>query len=282
MRKLLLLLLVLVATLLLAGCGGDDNDRSATVRSTTIEQIVGDAGSWVQGPAVTVRGRAYPREGGFLLIASGSSIWVAAPRGVEDLEGGERVRIRGEVKRLTKDDDDEVIEALRGPVEPGLRPPESAAVEKTPAEVGEPFIVFRALLSGGDERRAGEAGTQTRTVTGEDGDIYNVAEVRRRLEGRGLMLVRTGGGAGLAEEIDEPLLAAHRYEVAPSSREFELLIFPSRRLLQRGLEDLRRPDRLLEEEYEFATGANALAAFPPPTEDFRGFEIVRRVLSELE
>lgn len=102
--------------------------------------------------------------------------------------------IRGEVKRLTDDDDDEVIEALRRPVDSGLPPPESDAVEKTPAEVGEPFIIFRALLSGGDERRAGGAGTETGAATGEAGDIYNVAEVRRRLEGAGLMLVRTGGG----------------------------------------------------------------------------------------
>ena len=54
------------------------------------------------------------------------------------------------------------------------------------------------------------------------------------------MVVRTGGGSDLQEETDEPTVAAYRYEIAPSSREFELLLFPTRAILQRALADLRR------------------------------------------
>ena len=279
-----LLSLVLVGALL-AGCGGGDDagEADATVRSTTVELILRDPDSWDQGETVTVRGRAYPREGGFLLVDSGSSIWVAAPSGVRnDIERGNRVTIRGEIMKLTADDADEVIEALRGPVEPGLPPPESDAVAQTPAEVGEPFIVFRALVSGGDGDGGAATRTQTTADSGEATGIYELADVRRRLEAAGLMLVRTGGGAGLAEEIDEPLLAAGRYEISPSSREFELLIFPSRAIMQKALDDLKAPDALLDERYDFETAANVIAAFPPPTENFRGYETIRRVLSELD
>ena len=283
MPKGYLLLSLLLVGALLAGCGGDDDagEADVTVRSTTVELILRDPESWDQGETVTVRGRAYPREGGFLLVESGSSIWVAAPSGVKDIERGDRVTIRGEIMRLTEADADEVIEALRGPVDPGLPPPESDAIAQTPAKVGEPFIVFRALVSGDDDGGTA-ARTQATADTGEETGIYELADVRRRLEAAGLMLVRTGGGAGLAEEIDEPMLAARRYEIAPSSREFELLIFPSRSTLQKALDDLRASDVLLDEPYDFTTGANVIAALPPPTDDFRGYEIVRRVLSELD
>lgn len=290
MRKpALLLSLALIATLLPA-CGGDD-EPEASVRSTTVERILADPEVWDQ-VSVTVRGRAYPRERGFLLVASGSSIWVAAPGGVDAIERGERVTIRGEVERLTRDDADEVIEALRGPVDPPLQPAESDAVKQTPAQIGEPFIVFRALVSDGDQRRGGQ-----RPAAGEDGEdsedgeprvgdddteIYGIADLQDRLEAAGLMFVRTGGGSDIEDETDEPTLAAHRYEISPSSREFELLIFPSRAALKRAVKDLRQPELLLDQDYEIATAANVIAAFPPPTGDFRGYQIVRRVLADLE
>ena len=283
MPKGCLLLSLLLVGALLAGCGGDDAEEAdVTVRSTTVERILRDPESWDQGQAVTVRGRAYPREGGFVLLDAGSSIWVAAPSGVEDVERGDRVTIRGEIMPLTEADADEVIEALRPPVDPGLPPPESEAIAQTPADVGEPFIVFRALVSGGDGDDGAAANAETSATPGGNAAPYELADVRRRLEAAGLMLVRTGGGAGLAEEIDEPMLAARRYEIAPGSREFELLIFPSRATAQKALADLKAPDALLDEPYDFKIAANVIAAFPPPTEDSRGYEVVRRVLSGLD
>lgn len=273
---MLLLSLVLVG-MLLAGCGGDD-EPADSVRSTTVQQILADPESWDEGPLVTVRGRAYPREGGFVLVESGSAVWVAAPAGAEAVDGGDRVTIRGDVERLAEADADEVVEAIRVPVDAAPPPPEPDAVEQTPAEIGDPFIVFRAVVSRG-EQRATETGTGT---TAADARPYDMADVHSRLEGAGLMLVRTGGGAGLAGETDEPTLAAPRYEISPSSREFELLIFSSRAAARRGLEDLRTPDLLLDEDYAFASAANVVAAFPQPADDFRGYDVVRRVLADLE
>lgn len=277
----LLPLLALIGGLL-AACGGDD-EPEASVRSTTVEQIVRDPGSWNQGGLVTVRGRAYPRQRGFVLVDAGSSIWVAAPGGVPEIGRGERVAIRGDVERLTQDDADEVIKALRRPVDPPLQPSESDAIKQTPAQIGEPFIVFRALVWDGDEQRrdqgpaAGESPERA-----DDTAIYDIADIHERLEAAGLMLVTTGGGSDIEDETDEATLAARRYEISPSSREFELLVFSSRAALKRAVNDLKNPDLLLDQDYQLATAANVLAAFPEPTGDFRGYQIIRRVLADLE
>ncbi len=277
----LLLSLVLIGALL-AACGGDD-EREASVRSTTIEQILRDPEVWDQAPLVTVRGRAYPRERGFVLVDAGSSIWVAAPGGVPAIERGERVAVRGDVERLTQDDADEVIKALRRPVDPPLQPSESDAINQTPAQIGEPFIVFRALVWDGDEQRGDQRpAADERPERGDDTAIYDIADVQDRLEAAGLMLVTTGGGSDIEDETDEATLAARRYEISPSSREFELLVFPSRAALKRAVKDLRNPDLLLDQDYQLATAANVLAAFPAPTGDFRGYQIIRRVLADLE
>ena len=293
MRKPALLLSLVLIGALLSACGGDgepeagsvrDDEAEVTVRSTTVERILAEPEVWDQ-VSVTVRGRAYPRERGFLLVDSGASIWVAAPDGVDAIERGERVAIRGEVQRLTQDDADAVVEALRGPVDPPLQPPESDAIEQTPAQIGEPFIAFRALVRNGDRRRGDQpaaAGEDGERAGDDDTEIYEIADLQDRLEAAGLMLVRTGGGSDIEDEIDEPTRAARRYEISPSSREFELLIFPSRAALKRAVKDLRDPELLLDQEYEIVTAANVLAAFPPPTGEFRGYRIVRRVLAELE
>ena len=148
------------------------------------------------------------------------------------------------------------------------------------------LLVLTAVLPagcGGDD----EVGESVRSTTvgqilaDADAGPYDMADVHRRLEAAGLMLLRTGGGAGLAGETDAPTLAARRYEISPSSREFELLVFSSRAAAGRGLEDLRDPDLLLEEDYRFASAANVVAAFPQPEGDFRGYDIVRRVLAGL-
>lgn len=141
-----------------AACGEEDRAADNTgvpVAATTVEQVVRDPESWDQR-SVRVRGEAFPRENGFLLVQDGSAIWVAAPGGVDGVEAGDRVVIRAEVERLLEGEVDRVVEALRRPAEPGLPRPEADAIEQTPAEVGEPFLVFRALLSGGETEQPEE------------------------------------------------------------------------------------------------------------------------------
>lgn len=277
MPNRILLLSTLLIAVLVAGCGGDDDEAGVTVRSATLQQVLRDPEAWDQGPPVTIRGSAYPREGGFLLVDSGSSIWVAAPEGTQAIRSGDRIAIRGEVERLAQDDADAAARAVRGRTGPALGTAVAEAVRQTPTDVGEPFIVLRRLIA----TNLPPAGAATEGPA-DDEEIHEIARVQERLEAAGLMLLASGGGSDLEEEIDEPLLAARRYEITPSSREFELLIFPSRELLRRALEDLMESDLLLDQAYELAVGANVLAAFPPPTGDFRGYRIVRRVLADLE
>jgi len=134
-----------------AGCGGEGDEGESGApsavgqRSATIEQILRDPENWNEG-VVRVPGEAYPAGGrGFVLRASGSSIWVAAPAGTAGLEPGERVAVAGEVERLTQQNVDRVDQALRDPTEPGLPPPPDDVVQETPVAVGEPFIVLRRL-----------------------------------------------------------------------------------------------------------------------------------------
>ena len=112
-------------------------------------------------------------------------------------------------------------------------------------------------------------------------DPYELAEVHSRLEASGLMLQRTGLEPELPAETDELLLDARRYEIPPTSREFELLVFPSREIAERAADDLRGTDFVMLGGY-LVRGANTVAAFPRPVEDFRGYEKVRTVLSGLE
>ena len=273
------LLSVLLVGALPLGCGSDDDDDGgATVRSTTLQQVLRDAEVWVERQVV-LRGWAHRRRGGFVLVDDGSSIWVAAPRGVEAIEHGDRVVVRGDVERLSEARAADVVEALRRPTEPGLPAPDADAVEDTPVQAGKPFIVFRRLVWQGDSSRppGGE-------LTPDDADdarvIDDIAEVEDRLERR-LRLVRTGGGSDLEEKTDEPVVAAARYEIAPSSREFELLLFGSGAAAQRALEDFDDPE-LVDQDWELARARNVVAAFPTPSGDFRGYEIVRRVLGQLE
>ena len=279
MRRRLLLSLV-VGVVLLSACGSEDDSESGgtTVRSTTLQQVLRDPAVWVERE-VMLRGWAYPRRGGFLLADDGSSIWVAAPHGMEEIEAADRVVVRGEVQRLSEERSDDVVQALRGPTEPGLPKPDADVVQDTPARAGEPFVVFRALVWQGDSSRP--PGGETTSGDADDGDVIDdLASMEERLERR-LRLVRTGGGSDLEEETGEPVVAAARYEIAPSSREFELLIFPSHAAAQRALDDFSG-EELVDQEWEFAVAANVVAAFPAPTGGFRGYERVRDVLDDLE
>jgi hypothetical protein len=157
---LLSLSVVLVALGLLGvACGGGDVDSGLdsgdtrpddqpAVRRTTVERLLADARNFNEGP-VLVRGEAHPRERGFFLVNDGASIWVAAPTGVRGLESGERVRVRGELERITAQNAEQVRQALARERDGDPPPRAPRAIEQTPAEVGGPFLVLRAL------RRAG-------------------------------------------------------------------------------------------------------------------------------
>ncbi len=158
-RRLFAFAAVLLAALCV-GCGGDevdpgldsDNTRpddEPSLRLTTIEQIQRDPRAWNEGP-VLVRGTAYPRERGFLLVNDGASLWVAAPAGTSGLEAGDLVRVRGEVERITEDNARQVAQALRLKDDPGLSRNALEAIKQTPAEIGEPFLVLRRLIGEAD------------------------------------------------------------------------------------------------------------------------------------
>ncbi len=157
-RHLASLLVVLVAVALAAcGGGGADSgtdsgdtrpDDQPSLRRTSVERLVRDARNFDEGP-VLVRGEAYPRQRGFFLVNDGVSIWVAAPTGGLRIESGERVRVRGELERITRQGAEQVRQALARERDGDLPPKARQAVEQTPAEVGEPFLVLRALRGAG-------------------------------------------------------------------------------------------------------------------------------------
>jgi len=161
-------LLLAAALAAVAGCAGDEVEAGldsqdtrpgpevADVRVVTLEQVLRDPRAFNEGPLL-LRGSAYPREGGFVLVQDGAAIWVAAPAGTSGLERGEAVRVRAELERLTEQNAEQVAQALHLE-EPG--PPDRAreAISETPAEVGEPFLVLRTLRGeqSDDEARSSE------------------------------------------------------------------------------------------------------------------------------
>ena len=137
------------------------------------------------------------------------------------------------------------------------------------------LLGLRAGCGGGDDEIE-QVGTAAAAS-----EPYEMAEVHSRLEESGLMLQRTGLEPELPEETDEPLLDARRYEIPPSSREFELLVFSSADAADRAAGDLRETD-FVDLGGSLAVSENVVAAFPRPGEDFEGYEQVRAVLSGLE
>ena len=150
-----LVALLVAALTALAGCGGDEVDAGldsgdtrpgpevADVRVATLEQVLRDPRAFNEGPLL-LRGRAYPREGGFVLAHDGEAIWVAAPSGTTGLQRGEAVRVRAELERITEQNAEQVAQALHLE-EPGLPRRAREAITQTPAEIGEPFLVLRTL-----------------------------------------------------------------------------------------------------------------------------------------
>jgi len=149
------LVALLAAVLAGTGCGGDEVDAGldsgdtrpgpevADVRVTTLEQVLRDPRAFDEGPLL-LRGSAYPREGGFLLVQDGQAIWVAAPSGASGLQRGEAVRVRAELERLTEQNAEQAAQALHLE-EPGLPDRAREAIARTPVEIGEPFLVLRTL-----------------------------------------------------------------------------------------------------------------------------------------
>jgi hypothetical protein len=157
-RRLASLLVVLVAVAL-AACGGGEADSGLdsgdtrpddqpSLRRTSVERLVRDTRNFNEGP-VLVRGEAYPRRRGFFLVNDGASIWVAAPTGAPRVEPGERLRVRGELERITPQNAEQVRQALARERDGDLPPKARQAIERTPAELGQPFLVLRALRGAG-------------------------------------------------------------------------------------------------------------------------------------
>jgi len=136
-------------------------------------------------------------------------------------------------------------------------------------------LAAAALLAGcgddGDRDAVGNAPARDAAA------FVTLPEVRDALRDAGVVPVATGLGSALDEEVPEPALAAERYEIRPTSREFELFVFPTTAIARDAVPDLRDTE-MVEEGGAVVRGANVVAAFPSQPEEFRGYRVVRRVL----
>jgi len=118
-------------------------------------------------------------------------------------------------------------------------------------------------------------------ATAGDGDPFTLREVRAAFEEAGLSTTVTGLGSAVDAEIAQPELAAVRVAIPPTSREFELYVFPDEAAARRSLDAFAGTD-LVEQGGAVARGANVVAAFPEPPRAFRGYRVVERVLAGLD
>ena len=139
---------------------------------------------------------------------------------------------------------------------------------------------------GGDDEPSAGAATSPEIVAETAGgaaretDIFTLPEVRTALGDAGLDLVETGLGSGLNEAISEPALSEKRYEIKPSSREFELYVFGSEDAARSAIDDFRDTE-FVSEGGGLARARNVVAAFPDQPSAFRGYRVVERVLARL-
>lgn len=134
-------------------------DRRFTV--ATVGQILADPGAFDRR-AVTVPGRARRvGDGGFVLQGQDASIFVGAPASdLEQLEAGERVRVRADVAELSPFGSRQRERAFAS-VAPGVDPQEEVDLSGAPFEPGDPYLLLRALdgQGAGDPAPRGESAT---------------------------------------------------------------------------------------------------------------------------
>jgi hypothetical protein len=96
---------------------------------------------------VAVSGHAHrigPR--GFILVGDRRSIFVAArPGESHTLRAGERVRVRGELERISRFRADAIAAALAATAERGGARPRGVRLARTPSKPSRPFLVLREL-----------------------------------------------------------------------------------------------------------------------------------------
>lgn len=109
---------------------------------------------------------------------------------------------------------------------------------------------------------------------------HHLAEIRTALRDGGLQITETGLGSGLNEEIDQPALAEKRYEILPSSREFELYVFGSAADARQAVSGFRDTE-FVSEGGGLVRAGNVIAAFPDYPSEFRGYRLVVRILTRL-
>lgn len=128
-----------VLCLVLLACGDEEETGDSVANEVTIGQILEDPAAYVDR-AVIVRGASVvPLEpAGFVLEDDGQRLLVSATEPVPGIQAGEQVGVRGEVARFSERGADELQEGL------GDLP----ALDETPTERGDPYLVFRALAGG--------------------------------------------------------------------------------------------------------------------------------------
>jgi hypothetical protein len=95
---------------------------------------------------VAVSGRAFRiTSHGFVLAGDRRSIFVAGrPRAFRDVESGERIRVRGELERISRFRSDTIRRALDTTTD-SRRPPARVNLGRTPSKRGRPFLVLRDI-----------------------------------------------------------------------------------------------------------------------------------------
>lgn len=116
----------------------DSAEPRTPVDEVTVDQLLENPGAY-DGAVVIVRDAEFiPIEpkGAFVLQGEEGRILVSAPNGVPELEKGERVPLRGELVRFTEP----AAEAL------GSQFADAEELADTPTDVGDPYLLLRAVL----------------------------------------------------------------------------------------------------------------------------------------
>lgn len=126
---------------------GDDADETLLVvprLGVAVPDV--DENTVLRVTGVVVRGSASRVGGrGFVLSQDGATIFVSASGSeLERLQDGERVRVRGDLARLSTYGADELEQAIRSDP-PGDQPRSALELDELPIEVGEPYLLLRTF-----------------------------------------------------------------------------------------------------------------------------------------